>query len=157
MIDLFFSACHSLFHLNHSSCYLSESRFRKSDNCNVMNLRVRYQEVLNLYRINIFTARYYYVFLSVNKPNKSVLVHHGHVAREKPAVPQCLMSRSRIVVVTEHDSRTFHAEFARLALRNVPAFVVDYLQLPAVTGYTDRPDLVNVLHSQVNTARPCRL
>ena len=65
----------------------------------------------------------------------------------------CIRDSLWIVVVAHHDSRTFDTQLPHLALDNraVP-FVYD-LGCPAIAGEPNSPYLVDVLHSQVDTAR----
>ena len=144
---------HPLFHLNHSAADLSQPFIRQTNDRHILDLIVGPEEILNLYRVDVLPTADHHVLLPVYQEIKSVGILHGHVSSIEPPILQHLGSGLRIIVVTGHNARAFHTEFPHLTLGDFRPVLIHHLDLPAVARHPDGAHLLNIVYSQVDTAR----
>ena len=152
LLEFFYSAVAAGFDLDDGACDLAQSLIGKSDYCDVLYLRIFLEEVLDLDRVDVLTAGYDNVLLTVYEEVEAVFILTCHITCEEPSVSQGLLGRFRISVVFEHDAGALDAELADLALRYGVAFFVNDLALPTVAGNADGAYFICVFESQVNAA-----
>ena len=114
------------------------------------------EEVLDLYRIKVFTAADNNVFFTVNKVNKTVLIFLSHITCIKPAVLQCFGSSLFVTVVALHNSGTFDKELANLSALDFFSVFISYSYFPAEACFSDGTDFVYILDTKMYTARSDR-
>ena len=152
LVDLLLGAGHALLDLNDGRGNLAQTLVGQADNGNVADLLVGTEEVLDLDRVEVLSARDDNVLFAVYKIDKTILVHAGHVARQEPAVVgQDLIGSGGILVVALHDTVALDRQLAYLTLLNRVAVLVQNAGLPTVARNADGTHLVDVLHAQVDT------
>ena len=157
VLDLFFGACHALLDLDDSGCLLAQPAVRKSNDCHILDFVMLAQEILDLYRVDVLASTDDDILLTVNKEIKSILILSCHISGEQPAVPDRLRGGFLIPVITGHHARSLDTEFSDFTLWHGHAVLVHNLTFPAIARHTDGSDLMDILHTQMHTARACRL
>ena len=157
VLDLFLGTCHAVLNLDDRSGLLAQPAVRKSDDCHILDLIMLAQEIFDLYRIDVLASTDDDILLPVNKEIESILVLSCHISGEQPAVPDRLCGSFLISVITGHHARSLDTEFSDFALWHGHAVLVYNLTFPTIARHTDGSDLMDILHTQMHTARACRL
>ena len=125
---------------------------RIADDRHIVDLVIAHQEVLDLDRIEVLTAGDDNVLLTVDQEDEAVLIQSGHIAGMEPAVDDGLGGRFRVLIILQHDAGSLDTEFTDFTIRDRYILLIHDLGLPAISGNADGADLVDILHTQMDTA-----
>ena len=157
VLDFFLGTRHAILDLDDRGGLLAQPAVRKSDDCHILDLVMLAQEILDLYRIDILAPTDDDILLTIDKEIKSILILSCHISGEQPAVPDRLRGCFLISVITGHHARSLDTKFSDFALRDGHAVLVHNLTFPTIARHADGSDLMDILHTQMHTARTCRL
>ncbi len=111
------------------------------------------EKILNLHRIDIFTAADDDILLPVNQIDKPILIHLCHVPGIEPVSVKNLVGSFGIVVIAFHYPRSLNCQLAHLAPGGLTAVLTYDPCLPAISRHTDGTYLMYIFHSEMHASR----